>query len=82
MIMASKAFTSVPRGALFCMRDPEARSEILLGLPKCNIGRLMDGTLAYSISEKALTVDGVKVKTAKLDWIGYQTRTLASVFHR
>jgi hypothetical protein len=77
-VMASKAFTSVARAVLYCMRDPDSDDGVrLLGQPKNNLGRDDLPTLTFKIETAVATiVDGDPVYTGRVAWLEPVTKTI------
>jgi len=74
-IMASKAFTTVPRTILFVMEDPgdETGKRRVMSLEKCNVGRRDARPRAFAIDDQTVAEDpddGRPVTTAVLRWTG------------
>lgn len=71
-VMGSRAFSSVARAVLFCMRDPDSEDGLrLLGQPKNNLGRDDLPTLAFKIETAiAAVVDAQPVYTGRIVWAG------------
>lgn len=83
-LMASRAFTAVPRAILYTMTDPNSESGVrkLLGVPKSNLGRANPPLLAYVVAEATVAKDagGVSITTGQLQWVdGPATGTLAQL---
>jgi len=57
-VMGSVAFTAASRFVLFCMVDPDDKAVRLIGEPKNNTGRSDLPTMAFTIEEVDLGVDG------------------------
>lgn len=60
-VMASKAFTSLPRSVLFCIADPEEEGNYLFTHEKCNVGKRMP-SVAYRLSSVKFDLDPALVE--------------------
>jgi hypothetical protein len=79
-IMASRAFTSVPRSILFVALDPEDESIRILGQPKNNLGRMDLPSLTFTIrGVNVADTDEGPVFTGQLAWLGETDRTIRDV---
>jgi hypothetical protein len=80
LVMASRAFTAVPRAVLFVAVDPDKSGVRVLGQPKNSLGRPDLPHLAFTIHEEhvADTNEG-PVTTGKLRWLGETDRTIHSL---
>jgi archaellum biogenesis ATPase FlaH len=60
-VMASKAFTSLPRSVLFCIADPEDEGNYLFTHEKCNVGKRMP-SVSYRLSSVRFELDPALVE--------------------
>ena len=73
IVMASKAFTAVPRAVMFAARHPDEDGQYLIGLAKANLGRLDLPSEAYSFEQVEVGKDpddGQPIVASKLVWHG------------
>ena len=80
VIMGSRAFTAVPRAALFAVKHPEDDGTCLLGFEKNNLGPRDETTYKYRIvgTKVADTHEG-PVWTGRVEWLGESDRSVKDV---
>jgi hypothetical protein len=80
LIMASRAFTAVPRAVLFVAIDTDSNGVRVMGQPKNSLGRPDLPHLAFTIfSEHVADTDEGPVTTGKMRWLGETDRTIHSL---
>lgn len=81
VVMGSRAFTSVPRAALYVAEDPDNEHGRVVGQSKNNLGRMDLSVLTFVINDcvAELTEDGEEIHTGKLTWTGESERTIHEI---
>lgn len=85
-IMASKAFTSLPRSVLYCIADPEDEGNFLFTHEKCNVGKRAP-SLTYRITSVRFDLapadiddgDEAFIESSRVIWGAEDDRTAADV---
>ena len=76
IVMASRAFTAVPRSVLFAMVSPEDEDVRLFGLAKNNLGPILPARSYRIVKAEVTDHNGRPLPTSAVEWIGTDDRTI------
>ncbi len=79
-VMASRAFSAVPRAVLFAAVDPDEPEVRYLQLVKSNLASTQTGTMTYSIQPVDVALkDGAVMTVGRLTWGDDSSRTVRDI---